>query len=179
MITPGHVQTDAAQHRRNQLHRRAMRQNRFDETEVRFVVLDIEDREFRPGDAVGGRRLGPAGLPIGALNLALKRRQVDPKRAPNTGLALDADGATLKALASAIVERPGYVVILVSSTSPALVAVARSSDLQVASNKVLAMLTDRFGGRGGGRPEFAQGGGLDAATDDILAAARMALTSAP
>ena len=74
--------------------------------------------------------------------------------------SIDADGAALtQALASAIVERPGYIVVLVSSTSPALVVVARSSDLHVAANKILATLTVRFGGRGGGRPEFAQGGG--------------------
>ena len=36
---------------------------------------------------------------------------------------------------------------------------------------MLATLTARFGGRGGGKPELAQAGGLDAAAEDILAAA--------
>jgi hypothetical protein len=34
------------------------------------------------------------------------------------------------------------------------------------------MLLDRFGGRGGGRPELAQGAGLVGKSDEILAAAR-------
>ena len=74
--------------------------------------------------------------------------------------ALDADAAGLKALATAVTATSGYVVALVSTTHPALVVVARSSDRSVAANAVLASLTARFGGRGGGKPELAQGGGL-------------------
>ena len=40
------------------------------------------------------------------------------------------------------------------------------------ANQVLSALTARFGGRGGGKPELAQGGGLDASSDEILEAAR-------
>jgi alanyl-tRNA synthetase len=90
--------------------------------------------------------------------------------------SIDADAATLKALASVIVERRGYLVVLVSSARPARVVVARSSDLAVSASTVLAALTAKCGGRGGGRPEFAQGGGLDATTDEILAAARTAIS---
>jgi len=49
--------------------------------------------------------------------------------------------------------------------------VARSADLPIAANQLLAALTSRFGGRGGGRPDFAQGGGLDGPSAEILAAA--------
>jgi alanyl-tRNA synthetase len=38
-------------------------------------------------------------------------------------------------------------------------------------------LTGQFGGRGGGRPELAQAGGLDADPQTVLAAARTALPS--
>jgi alanyl-tRNA synthetase len=89
--------------------------------------------------------------------------------------ALDADAAGMKALASAVTATPGYVVALVSTTQPALVVVARSSDRSVAANGVLASLMARFGGRGGGRPELAQGGGLKAPADAILEAARNAI----
>ena len=44
----------------------------------------------------------------------------------------------------------------------AVVVVARSSDVTVSSHQVLAKLIAQFGGRGGGKGELAQGGGLDA-----------------
>jgi alanyl-tRNA synthetase len=37
---------------------------------------------------------------------------------------------------------------------------------------ILRGLTAKFGGRGGGRPELAQGGGLAGTPEEILAAAR-------
>ena len=89
--------------------------------------------------------------------------------------AVDADAHGLKALASAIVVRPGHVVVLVSASEPALVAIARSADVAVSAQQVLSALTSAFGGRGGGKPDFAQGGGLQAPPDTILAAARAAL----
>ena len=91
--------------------------------------------------------------------------------------AIDGDANVLKSLATAITSEPGFIVVLVSAASPAVVVVARSSDVAVASQKVLAELTATFGGRGGGKPELAQGGGLTAAADDILAAARDVITT--
>ncbi len=89
--------------------------------------------------------------------------------------ALDADANGLKALASAIVARPGYLVVLVSSSSPALTVVARSADVGVSAQQLLSGLIKQFGGRGGGKPEMAQGGGLTASSEAIIAAARAAL----
>jgi alanyl-tRNA synthetase len=91
--------------------------------------------------------------------------------------AVDADAGALKSLATAIVERPGHLVVLVSTTRPALVVVARSSDLGLAANNLLASLTTAFGGRGGGKAELAQGGGLDADANSILDRARETLVS--
>jgi alanyl-tRNA synthetase len=88
---------------------------------------------------------------------------------------LDADANGLKSLASAIVANPGYIVILVSDTSPALAVVARSADVPVAAQRVIAELTARFGGRGGGKPDLAQAGGLHADSADILSHARLAV----
>jgi alanyl-tRNA synthetase len=82
--------------------------------------------------------------------------------------ALDADANTLKALASSIVSREGFIAALASTSRPALVVVARSAGVDVASQEVLAALITKFGGRGGGKPDLAQGGGLDAPADAIL-----------
>ena len=86
--------------------------------------------------------------------------------------AVEADAGGLKATASAVVSRPGFIVVLVSPTTPNMIVVARSQDVDVASNHILSALTARFGGRGGGKSDLAQGGGLDAAAETILDAAR-------
>ena len=88
------------------------------------------------------------------------------------GRSLDADAGTLKALAAAVSARSGYTVVLVSTRQPALVVVARSADVPVDADHLLAALLARFGGRGGGKPAIAQGGGLQGSPDAILAAAR-------
>ena len=82
------------------------------------------------------------------------------------------DAAGLKAIASSLVAQGGVVAVLVSAGNPIAVVVARSQDAALDSSKGLRMLLDRFGGRGGGRPELAQGAGLVGTIEDILAAAR-------
>jgi alanyl-tRNA synthetase len=89
--------------------------------------------------------------------------------------ALDADADVLKTLAAAVVSRGGFIIVLVSAARPALAVVARSPDIGVSSNQILARLTARFGGRGGGKPDLAQGGGLDAPAEAILAEVRALL----
>jgi alanyl-tRNA synthetase len=86
--------------------------------------------------------------------------------------AVDTDANGLKSLATAIVARPRHFVVLTSAVSPALIVVACSPDIAIGANDVLASLLKRFGGRGGGRPEFAQGGGLEAGTQAVLVTAR-------
>jgi len=90
--------------------------------------------------------------------------------------AVDADAVGLKSMASAIVARPGYITVLVSTTKPALVVVARSEDVNMAANQVIATLTAMFGGRGGGKPDLAQAGSLVADPAAILEAARNAIS---
>jgi alanyl-tRNA synthetase len=89
--------------------------------------------------------------------------------------AIDADANGLKSLAMAIAAKPGHAAVLISTATPALVVVARAGDVAIAANAVMAALTARFGGRGGGKPELAQGGGLNGAPDAILGAARGAI----
>jgi alanyl-tRNA synthetase len=88
---------------------------------------------------------------------------------------VDADANSLKSLALAITAKAGHVTVLVSTSQPALVVVARSQDGAVAAHRVIAALTSTFGGRGGGKPEFAQAGGLDGEPSSILDAARALL----
>jgi alanyl-tRNA synthetase len=91
---------------------------------------------------------------------------------------VDADAAVLKTLAAAITAAAGFVVVLLSASRPSLVVVARSADVPVAADRVVGALVAAFGGRGGGRSELAQGGGLDGPSDAIFAEARRTLGSA-
>ncbi|MBI4477228.1 MAG: hypothetical protein HY654_08655, partial [Acidobacteria bacterium] len=124
-------------------------------------------------------------------NKALKReiRQLREKLAPHEAAALaagarrvgdraivarsveGADATALKALASAITAPNGYAVALFSDTAPFLAVIARSADVEIDASAVLKSLLARFGGRGGGRADLAQGGGLQGALPEILRAA--------
>jgi alanyl-tRNA synthetase len=77
------------------------------------------------------------------------------------------DAAALKTLASAIVSEPGFVVVLVGDGQPAPVVVARSADVAFDAGAWLKQATAELGGRGGGRPELAQGG-IQATTDAVV-----------
>jgi alanyl-tRNA synthetase len=89
---------------------------------------------------------------------------------------VEGDANGLRSLASAVVSRPGFIVVLVSASRPALVVAARSQDASMPAHDVVKALTATFGGRGGGRPELAQAGGLDGTPEEILAAARAAVS---
>jgi alanyl-tRNA synthetase len=82
------------------------------------------------------------------------------------------DANTLKQIATAVVSRPGFVVIVLSAPPPSFVVVARSTDVTIDAGAVLKRMVERFGGKGGGRPDLAQGGGLAGSTDEMLAHAR-------
>ena len=81
----------------------------------------------------------------------------------------------LKAMALTICSAPGFEVALFSTTSPCVAVVARSRDAKADAAAVLRGLIARFGGRGGGKPDLAQGGGLAGPIPEILEAARSAL----
>src|SRR5207248_1713007 len=85
--------------------------------------------------------------------------------------AIDADANGLKALATAVASRPGFAVVLVSASTPAVVVAARSGDVRQSAQQVVAGLMAKFGGRGGGKPDLAQAGGLAGSPEEILAEA--------
>jgi alanyl-tRNA synthetase len=119
------------------------------------AALELELAVYRAADLASSAIAIPAGRLVAA--------------------AVDGDANTLKSLAAAVSSRPGFVVVLVSKTRPAVIVIARGKDVSVAANQIVAELTKAFGGRGGGRPELAQAGGLDAEPEAILEAARAAL----
>jgi len=87
--------------------------------------------------------------------------------------ALDGwDAAGLKSVAAAAAAHDGTCVAVVSASQPALVVVARSADVALDASAVLKALITRFGGKGGGKPDLAQGGGLVGDVSEMVAAAR-------
>lgn len=82
------------------------------------------------------------------------------------------DAASLKLLAAAAADAPGHVAVFFGGR-PALVAAAAGPDAAQADCGALVRdLCARFGGKGGGKPTMAQGGGLDAPAGDLVAFAR-------
>jgi alanyl-tRNA synthetase len=85
------------------------------------------------------------------------------------------DAQGLKAIAAALSTNPNVAAVLISSSTPSFVVVSRSADATIDANNILRQLIERFGGRGGGKPDLAQGGGLNATPADLVAAARALL----
>jgi len=81
------------------------------------------------------------------------------------------DATWLKVLASAVVSEPGFVAVITGDAKPTPVVVARSADVALDAGAWMKRATAELGGRGGGRPEAAQGG-LDASPARILEFAR-------
>jgi alanyl-tRNA synthetase len=82
------------------------------------------------------------------------------------------DTAGIKAVATAAVGGPGLRVALFSDAVPAQVVVARSPDVALDASAVVKALLAQFGGKGGGKPEMAQGGGLQGDPAQMLQRAR-------
>jgi alanyl-tRNA synthetase len=105
------------------------------------------------------------------------------ERAGDRLLVVDAlegwDAAGLKALAtSATAIAPSVAVALFSRADPPVVVIAAGRDAQVDAAAVLKTLAARFGGKGGGKRELAQGGGFGAPLEQLLEAARAELLKA-
>ena len=86
------------------------------------------------------------------------------------------DPQGLKAIAvAATAANPSAVVVLFTATNPAQVVIARGAQSPVDAGATLKQLAAQFGGKGGGKPDLAQGGGLNAPAGDLIAAVRSML----
>ncbi len=87
------------------------------------------------------------------------------------------DAHGLKGIAAAATAaQPDAVVALFTTTTPALVVVARGANASVDAGAVLKQLTAKFGGKGGGKPDLAQGGGLMGSSAQLTESARALLS---
>ena len=86
----------------------------------------------------------------------------------------DAQGLKALAVAAAAAE-PGAAIALFTASVPALAVIARGATSGIDAGAVLKSLVATFGGKGGGKPDLAQGGGLNAAAETLVAAARVLL----
>jgi alanyl-tRNA synthetase len=91
--------------------------------------------------------------------------------------ALDGwDAQGLKGIAAAATAaQPDAVVALFTTSSPALVVIARGTQSSVDAGAILKQLAAKFGGKGGGKPDLAQGGGLSGSSAQLIEAVRALL----
>jgi alanyl-tRNA synthetase len=105
--------------------------------------------------------------PIGTARVVLATLDV--------GDGWDANG--FKSIATAIAARPGHAAVLLNLPIPSAIVIARAPDVSLDCAAVLKQLLATFGGKGGGRPELAQGGGLTGDPNAILGAARTVISA--
>ena len=108
--------------------------------------------------AFEGARLGAAAPEVAGVRVVMAVVEGSP--------------AGLKRLAAAVVGAGPACAVLVCGAQPLAVVVGCAKGVPVDAAAVLRELIARFGGRGGGKPDLAQGGGLAAPADDVLSAAR-------
>jgi alanyl-tRNA synthetase len=112
-----------------------------------------------------GRRLAAAAPLVGDVRVVVET-------------VAGSDAAALRALAAAAAAAGPVCAALVSTESPPAVVIARAAGVPVEAQMVLRRLTERFGGRGGGRADLAQGGGFNAPAGEIAALARELIEAA-
>ena len=119
--------------------------------QLRTVQERLADRE--------GARIAAAAPEIQGVRLAVE--------------TLDGwDVAGLKSIAAAATASTRACVVLVTPAEPVSIVVACSPNVPIDANVALQQLTRRFGGRGGGKPGLAQGGGITAPAEEVAGAAR-------
>jgi alanyl-tRNA synthetase len=98
---------------------------------------------------------------------ALRSSAVDLNGHRIVARVLDKDQAGLRQLAQEAAADGGPAIVLVSTARPASLVVSRGADSGIDAGAVLKAIVARFGGKGGGRPELAQGGGIDADAEAV------------
>ena len=116
-------------------------------------------------------RLRREGL-LGSIPELLEHAEPIPGGGKLVCTLADCDAAALKELASKLIEEDGVVALLGAKNGDRCSFVfARSANLDLAMGKLLSEAAKPLGGKGGGRPDFAQGGG----PAEVLEAARAIL----
>jgi alanyl-tRNA synthetase len=87
------------------------------------------------------------------------------------------DAAGLKSLAQAVASKSRHMAVLTSDAVPVQIVIARAPDAQGDAAALLKTLIAKFGGRGGGKPEAAQGGGLQGTPAEVRDEAMARLSS--
>jgi alanyl-tRNA synthetase len=127
-----------------------------DNKDLKRQMKDLEGRlAVQEADALAGRAVDINGFRADVESLG------------------DLEMNALKATAQSVANRPGHAAILLSAGAPVSVVIARAPDVPLDASDLLKKLTAQFGGKGGGRPELAQGAGLNAPLQAILDAARL------
>jgi alanyl-tRNA synthetase len=86
------------------------------------------------------------------------------------------DAQGIKSIAAAITAADqNAVVALFTTATPAQVVIARGAASPIDAGAVLKQLAAKFGGKGGGKSDLAQGGGLGASAAELVAYARSLL----
>ena len=133
------------------------------QTEAKDLKRQLKDAQSRLA-LVEASELAAAAKPHGERRVTVKALE-----------GWDPNG--LKTIASSIAERAGHVVVLLGTPAPASIVVARAANVSVDSGAIVKAMAAKFSGKGGGKPELAQGGGLQGSIDDMVATARELLTS--
>lgn len=102
----------------------------------------------------------------------LAEAEILPNGTKLTAQFVEADAMLLREAVSCLIEQPGVIALLgAKSGGQAIYVFGRSDDVSVNMGALLRDSARPLGGKGGGRPDFAQGGGCE----EILEAACSAL----
>jgi len=106
--------------------------------------------------------------------LATHEAQALTARSPGTTIVAAMDGwdaQGIKAIAGAATSlRPDALIALLTTQSPLQIVIARGPRSSHDAAALLKSLTARFGGKGGGQPDLAQGGGLSGSMAELIGA---------
>ncbi|WP_239491561.1 DHHA1 domain-containing protein [Luteitalea sp. TBR-22] len=79
----------------------------------------------------------------------------------------DADAQGVRQAASQLVSTPGRLVALLGGPSPHALVIARSADREADAGALVRQVCAAHGGKGGGRPDLAQAGGVVVTVDQL------------
>jgi alanyl-tRNA synthetase len=134
-----------------------------------------------PGElAAGVERLQTESKTLQRTTRALQERLATHERAGDQLVVVEAvdawDAAGLKALATAAAAaEPNSAIALFTTSAPARAVIARGKDATIDASAILKSLITRFGGKGGGKPDLAQAGGLIGDSAALIECARQLL----